>query len=287
MSLPALDLSGRTPTSVEGLRLALDVDLGCFAIAPDVEREVRAAAAALADAGAVVEEVDVGWTRAIPDAWGEHWGVYLESIFGHVVPTSTATGWIRGCLRSWTPAAAMSAVDFKRLEFVRTDGWKKLAPILEQYDALLCPTMSQAARPVDEDDDAVVRRAPGRAVPRARPDVGVQLHEPVPGAVRAGRVHGRAAPGRPADRRAPLARRRGAADRRRAGARAAVGEPAAAAVAWPAGAKAAGSRGSRASPSRRAHSAPTGIAHPDGTGRTALALRAPECRRTLEVSRNS
>ena len=47
---------------------------------------------------------------------------------------------------------AMSAVDFKRLEFVRTDAWRKLAPILERYDALLCPTMSQTARPVEEDD---------------------------------------------------------------------------------------------------------------------------------------
>jgi Asp-tRNA(Asn)/Glu-tRNA(Gln) amidotransferase A subunit family amidase len=47
---------------------------------------------------------------------------------------------------------AMGAVDFKRLEFVRTRAWKRLAPILERFDALLCPTMSQTARPVDEDD---------------------------------------------------------------------------------------------------------------------------------------
>ena len=67
------------------MRIALDVDLGCWAIDPDVEREVRAAAAALADAGAVVEEVDLGWTRELPDAWSQHWGVYLEAIFGHVV----------------------------------------------------------------------------------------------------------------------------------------------------------------------------------------------------------
>ena len=46
----------------------------------------------------------------------------------------------------------MSAVDFKRLEFVRTKAWKQLAPVLERFDALLCPTMSQTARPVDEDE---------------------------------------------------------------------------------------------------------------------------------------
>jgi Asp-tRNA(Asn)/Glu-tRNA(Gln) amidotransferase A subunit family amidase len=151
MSLPALDLSGRTPTSVEGLRLALDVDLGFFAIEPDVEREVRAAAAALADAGAVVEEVDLGWTRELPDAWSRHWGVYLEAIFGHVVPEYRDKMDPR-LLDVMDAGRAMNAIDFKRLEFVRTDAWKRLAPILERHDALLCPTMSRAARPVQEDD---------------------------------------------------------------------------------------------------------------------------------------
>ena len=47
---------------------------------------------------------------------------------------------------------ALGAVEFKRLELVRTQAWQRLAPILERYDALLCPTMSQTARPVGEDD---------------------------------------------------------------------------------------------------------------------------------------
>ncbi len=83
MSLsPPLDLSGPLDPSVEGMRLALDVDLGCFAVAPEVEASVRRAAEALARAGAVVEEVDLGWAREIADAWVAHWGVYLAAIFG-------------------------------------------------------------------------------------------------------------------------------------------------------------------------------------------------------------
>jgi Asp-tRNA(Asn)/Glu-tRNA(Gln) amidotransferase A subunit family amidase len=152
MSLaPALDLSKPPDSSVEGLRLALDVDLGHYAIAPEVEAAVRAAAAALADAGAIVEEVDLRWDRELADAWVEHWGVYLAALFGdklaefrdrmdpHVVGLMDA-------------GFAMQAVDFKRIEFVRTRAWKQLAPILERFDALLCPTMSQVARPVGEDD---------------------------------------------------------------------------------------------------------------------------------------
>src|SRR5207302_1450344 len=83
MSLaPPLDLSEPIEPSVEGMRLALDVDLGCYGVAPEVERAVRDAAEALAGAGAVVEEVDVGWGRDVADAWVAHWGVYLAAIFG-------------------------------------------------------------------------------------------------------------------------------------------------------------------------------------------------------------
>ena len=152
MSLaPPLALSGPLDSSAEGLRLALDVDLGHYAVAPEVEAATRQAAEALAEAGAVVQEVDLGWTRDVADAWVAHWGVYLAAIFGHVLPAYRDRMDPR-LLAFMDEGLAMSAVDFKRLEFVRTDAWRKLAPILERYDALLCPTMSQTARPVEEDD---------------------------------------------------------------------------------------------------------------------------------------
>jgi Asp-tRNA(Asn)/Glu-tRNA(Gln) amidotransferase A subunit family amidase len=152
MSLaPALELSGPLDASAEGLRLALDVDLGHYAIDPEVEAATREAAAALADAGARVEEVDLRWTRELSDAWVEHWGVYLAAIFGDKLEEyrERMDPRVVGLMDA---GLAMSAVDFKRLEFLRTDAWKKLRPILERYDALLCPTMSQTARPVEEDD---------------------------------------------------------------------------------------------------------------------------------------
>ena len=70
MSLaPPLDLGGPIDGSVDGMRLGLDVDLGCYDVAPEVERAVRESADALAGAGAVVEEVDVGWGREVADAF--------------------------------------------------------------------------------------------------------------------------------------------------------------------------------------------------------------------------
>ena len=150
-AVPPVDLTGTLDGHVEGLRLALDVDLGHYAIAPDVEEAVRGAAAVLADAGAVVEEVDVGWTREIADAWVDHWGVYLAAIFGEKLEEFRGQMDPR-VVRLMDDGFGLGAVDFKRIEFVRTRAWKQLAPILERFDALLCPTMSQVARPVDEDD---------------------------------------------------------------------------------------------------------------------------------------
>ncbi len=149
--VPHLDMAGSPDGSVEGLRLALDVDLGHYAIAPEVEATVREAADALADAGATVEEVDVGWTRELADAWVDHWGVYLAAIFGDKLEDFRDRMDPR-VVRLMDAGFALGAVDFKRIEFTRTRAWKQLGPILERFDALLCPTMSQVARPVDEDD---------------------------------------------------------------------------------------------------------------------------------------
>jgi Asp-tRNA(Asn)/Glu-tRNA(Gln) amidotransferase A subunit family amidase len=150
-AVPPIDLCGPLEESVEGLRLALDVDLGHYAIAPEVEAGVRESAQALADAGAEVEEIDVGWTRELADAWVDHWGVYLAAIFGDKLDEFREQMDPR-VVRLMDAGFALGAVDFKRIEFVRTRAWKQLAPILERFDALLCPTMSQVARPVDEDD---------------------------------------------------------------------------------------------------------------------------------------
>ena len=152
MSLaPPLDLSRPVDDSAQGLRLALDVDLGHYAIDPEVEHATREAAAALADAGATVEEVELRWTREVADAWVAHWGVYLAAIFGHVLAEFRDRMDPR-VVALMDDGLAMTAVDFKRLEFVRTRAWLELRPILAEFDALLCPTMSRPAPPVDEDD---------------------------------------------------------------------------------------------------------------------------------------
>ena len=144
------------------MSLALCPDLGYYALNGEVEANLHAAAEALREAGAEVVEVELDWDLSINRAWYDHWGVYLAAFFGHL-------------LKDWRDkmdpnvaalmdkGLAMSAVDFKRLEFIRTKQWQSLAPILTRHDALICPTMAQPAKPVGgSDSDVTVDKNDGR-----------------------------------------------------------------------------------------------------------------------------
>src|SRR5262249_5742118 len=78
---PKLAMPRPIAGAIRGWRLALSVDLGFLHVDPGVEAAVRSAAAALAEQGAVVEEVELGWTKEMNDAWIQHWRVYLASFF--------------------------------------------------------------------------------------------------------------------------------------------------------------------------------------------------------------
>ncbi len=159
---PALDVSVPLAGDVRGKRLALSIDLGFFAIHPEVEANTRAAADALRDAGAEVEEVDLRWTRELVDAGWAMWGVFMAAYFGHHLDE-----W-RGSMDPSVVAQmeegfAMSAVDYKRIEFVRTKLWRDMAALFETYDALLCPTASVPALEAEgRDGDHFGEDAAGR-----------------------------------------------------------------------------------------------------------------------------
>ena len=148
---PRINFPHPIPGSVRGWRLALSVDLGFLYVDPEVEAAVRYAATTLAEQGAVIEEVDLGWTKEMNDAWIDHWRVYLAAFFGDKLAEyrdkmdPNVVALIEAGLK-------MGAVEFKRIEFVRTEMWRKLSPILQRCHALLCPTMAHAAPKVGGKD---------------------------------------------------------------------------------------------------------------------------------------
>ncbi|MEX1108879.1 MAG: amidase, partial [Dongiaceae bacterium] len=151
-----IDLPSPTPGDVKGMRFAMDVDVKCYVVAPDVEREVRAAAKALEAAGAIVEEVELDWPRRYNDMWIELWAVFMAGYFGDKLD-QYRDKMDPNVVSLIERGNAMSATDYKRIEIERTEQWNRFRPIIEKYDAFLCPTMSVPAPPVGGDDNDFYR----------------------------------------------------------------------------------------------------------------------------------
>lgn len=143
------------PTEYEpaaGMRVALCVCLGDYDVKPDVERNTRAVAAALEQAGVVVEEVELPWTRAeIGRATAAHFG----TIFGALVQETV--GDQREVVAPYTAAfldwAAKAAGNGSFLAGLRieTRMQRELAEAMAGFDALLCPTAAVPALPAGDD----------------------------------------------------------------------------------------------------------------------------------------
>jgi Asp-tRNA(Asn)/Glu-tRNA(Gln) amidotransferase A subunit family amidase len=151
--VPALHVPRDLDISLRGVRLALSFDLGYYDVDDEVRAHTEAAARALAGAGAEVEEVDLPWTRAINDAWEAYWGTFLAALYGD------ALGEHRdeldpGVVKLMDAGMEMGAVEFKRIDLVRTRQWHQLRPILDSHHALVCPTTAVPAPSVDDVEES-------------------------------------------------------------------------------------------------------------------------------------
>lgn len=157
-----LDLVQPLRTDADGLRVALSVDLGMWAVDPAVERAVRAAAAAMADRGAIVEEVDLQVTRADEDAWMLLWCVFMAGYYGHLLEEhrDRMTPRIVEMIES---GRTRTGVEVKRTEITRADLWRRIAPVFADHDVVLCPTMALGPLPAARAD-----RPPAPAVDDGR-----------------------------------------------------------------------------------------------------------------------
>lgn len=146
-----VDFDAALAGDVRGKRFALSLDLGFVAVDSEVEEQVRAAAEALADAGAQVEEIDLGWDKRIIDCWFDYWAVYLAAFFGGKLPAHREE-MDPDVVELIEKGLAVDAVSFKRIEIVRTEQWQRLADLFEDFDALLCPTMALPPQPAEGSD---------------------------------------------------------------------------------------------------------------------------------------
>jgi len=154
-SLPRCEISIPVPADVKGMRLAYDVDLGFCAIEKGIADNMMVVVEALRDAGAVVDEVDLGWDRGIVDLWYETWAIFMATAYADLTDVPLNENRERmsdGLVSLIEQGQDISAVTARRGEFERTRYWHKLAAVLENHHALLCPTMAVVAPTVETRD---------------------------------------------------------------------------------------------------------------------------------------
>ena len=146
-----LMLDGPTPFDVRGMRIGLSIDLGSWAVHPEIAAAMTATADALADAGAIIEPVDPRLGEADEAMWFKLWGVFMSAYFGDLVE-EWSDRMDPSVLRLIEVGNSLSATEYKRLEIERTDVWRRVSGVLHGRSALLCPTMSMPPLPAAKAD---------------------------------------------------------------------------------------------------------------------------------------
>lgn len=136
---------------VAGLRIGFSPNLGFVRNDPDVDAAVRAAVAVLADAGAVVDEVDPGFTdpvEAFHILWFSGEAKVLEP-YGELAGLAGRAD--PGLLRTALLGAGYSASDYLDAMAMRMRMGQLMGGFHERYDVLVTPTLPVPAFPVGQD----------------------------------------------------------------------------------------------------------------------------------------
>lgn len=136
---------------VGGMRIALSMDLGCYRVDPGVRANTLAFAEALRALGCTVEEVDIGWGPWIEEGAMRWYGAMHMS--RSLIPLAETQGdRMTDYARSFADLArATSADDALRSWDTVHRMYATLGPILQRFDALICPTNALPAVPADQD----------------------------------------------------------------------------------------------------------------------------------------
>ena len=137
-----------------GLRVALCVNLGDYLVDPAVEANTRAAADALRSMGVVVDEVTLPWQREqVVETSLAHFRAIMGSAIADVVAAHPDL--VMPYSRKFAEEAAAGPAYDVGL-FAEAELYRPLGSLLEEYDALLCPTMATQGIAADAVGDELV-----------------------------------------------------------------------------------------------------------------------------------
>lgn len=139
------------PAPVRRMRVAYSMDLGFYAVDPEVRANTLAALQTLRDLGCIVEQVDLGWGQWVETAFLQWFGALhacrdlLPLARDHADRLTAYATAYAGIAERATPgdaAAALTGVHRMYATF---------GPLLDRCDAFVCPTLACPAVPADQD----------------------------------------------------------------------------------------------------------------------------------------
>ena len=138
--------------SIKGMKVALSMDLGYFEVDPEIRNNMRSAADILRSLGAVVSEVDIGWTTEVENAWNIRWQGVFNALAGDLLPKwrDELDPYVVKILEE---GKEHSLVTFYQLNLIRQKIYSVLARLFENYDALICPTTATTAIVADRSSE--------------------------------------------------------------------------------------------------------------------------------------
>ncbi len=144
----------RLPTSFDGIKgwkIALSMDLGYNVIDPEVQANTCAAAKVFEDLGCRVEEVDLGWNSGVLDAFMALWESLFWAVVGPLYPRwhYEMDPYVVQVLER---GRQHDAARLYNVHAVRGDMYRTLAPVLENYDILIAPTLCVPSVKADHDN---------------------------------------------------------------------------------------------------------------------------------------
>jgi aspartyl-tRNA(Asn)/glutamyl-tRNA(Gln) amidotransferase subunit A len=160
VDIPARDVGAQ---GFKGLRVAYSPNLGYVEVDEEVARNTREAVRKMEQAGAIVEEVDLGWNEDSYDAWVTHWEGLFATIAGHHLPQwqYKMDPFVRRLIHR---GLEHSAVRVKQTEMVRSAMWRKLSTVFSTHDVLVCPTLAIPALKAEHKNDDPAFRINGKPV---------------------------------------------------------------------------------------------------------------------------
>ncbi len=137
---------------IEGLRIGLSVDLGAWDVDAEIAENTRAAAEALEEAGASVDEVDIPWSLEHVMATTRR---HFAAIFGADIAEAAEAhpDGVNDYVHAWAEEAHAGLAEpggFLRGLEGEQAMWEPVGRLFETYDALICPTWAVTGIPAGD-----------------------------------------------------------------------------------------------------------------------------------------